>query len=423
MLRPAFFTCCLLLLTALAWAQPRRTMLRPGIGEQAAADRVAVLDSLLDSRVDELATARRAWEVTRLELFHSRLLSYGVPVRSAAAGPALDVVAYDGFIVGHAAAHGLAQWVYHVLPADIWDHFQERPRTYREDRLLAGGARLEDYENSGFQRGHLAPAADFRWSAQAIEASFTLANVAPQTAAFNEGLWLELEKAVRRYQRLRPGSDLFVVTGPLLRPGLPQLKDTTGVSIPEYFYKVVMNPELRQGIAFLVEADPPSPDGPAPEKLLEARALTIDSLEALSGLDFFPNLPSSQANAVEGRVDLFHWLPQIGLPPVSADRLPPETFNTEMINEDTYRRYRQVMGTVTEVRFGKGAAIYLDRFPPYHHYWVLIQKRHLDNFNRDWLESLVGQTIIVENSIIKFGDTFFTRIGAPERINFPKLRP
>ena len=176
----------------------------------------------------------------------------------------------------------------------------DRTDDFRSDPTVrTGSAALADYKRSGFDRGHLAPAASMAWSKTIMSESFFLSNMSPQVPGFNRGIWRKLEEAVRReaYQH----EELVVITGPLLEPNLPTI-GSNRVSIPEAYFKALLditNPSI-EGIAFLLENKPSN-------KPLKTFASTIDSLESITGINFFVNLEDDVENEIENSLNMSHW--------------------------------------------------------------------------------------------------------------------
>ena len=162
-----------------------------------------------------------------------------------------------------------------------------------------GSALLEDYRGSGFDRGHMAPVAAMAWSIEGISESFLLSNISPQEPGFNRGIWRDLEARVRDWANLH--GEVFVVTGPVLQEQLPRIGPNE-VSVPEYYYKVVVDlqpPEI-EGVGFIL------PNGSA-DQLLGRYAVTIDSVEAVTGFDFFPVVMDSVEEEIERNISGEHW--------------------------------------------------------------------------------------------------------------------
>jgi endonuclease G len=169
--------------------------------------------------------------------------------------------------------------------------FDARPR-----RRWRHGPSL-DYTKSGYDRGHLAPAGDFKFSQQLTKQSFFMSNISPQTPQFNRGIWKSLEEQVRSWA-LRDGG-LYVVTGPVLRSGLPTIGRTNEVAVPDSFYKVLLycrkgsDPEIRM-IGFLLKNEPSN-------ESLKSHVVPVDAIEQATGLDFFPKIPDDLERRLESQ--------------------------------------------------------------------------------------------------------------------------
>lgn len=208
---------------------------------------------------------------------------------------------YRAIALAYAEPYEQAAWVgYRLSRPELTRDVISRTDDFREDPMIrSGSATLDDYRRSGFDRGHLAPAADFKWSEAAMRESFLLSNVSPQRHAFNSGLWLELEQQTRAWALQHDSA--VVVVGPILTPGLPTI-GTSGVAIPEAFFKVVVDisPPTVEAIAFRVPQEP----GPKP---LRDFVVTLDALEAETGLDFLAPLPDSLEAPLEQANQTGYW--------------------------------------------------------------------------------------------------------------------
>ena len=176
--------------------------------------------------------------------------------------------------------HKQSDWVFYGLgPAEL-RNCVNRSGSFRADPRLTKGQGPEpaDYSGSGFDRGHLTPAADNRWTETAMKESFLLTNVSPQRARFNGGIWARLEALVRAWALESRG--LWVATGPLLKKGLAEIGDN--VTVPEYFYKALAAKDGSRAIAFVLPVDASGE--------LSRYELTIDQLENISGLDFLKGM-------------------------------------------------------------------------------------------------------------------------------------
>lgn len=140
-------------------------------------------------------------------------------------------------------------------------------------------AKASDYKKTGFDQGHMAPAADFSQNQQLMDESFYFSNVVPQVADNNRHIWASLEKKIRTWLDKR--QDLYVITGPVFKGGkVNQVMGRSEVAIPDYLYKIVYDPKTQNSISFLV-----------PNQELEAKELpkfiaTISDVEKATGLNF-----------------------------------------------------------------------------------------------------------------------------------------
>ncbi len=161
-------------------------------------------------------------------------------------------------------------------------------------------AMREDYSNSGWSRGHMAPAADFRWDSDAMDETFYLTNICPQNSTLNGKDWNYLEGRVRswagKYGRV------WVVTGPIVGTNKYGTIGEHNVVVPDSFYKVVLASKdgAYNAIGFVV-------DNYALRYYLDKCAKTVNEVEKLTGLDFFPNLDDKIEEQVESQKKFSDW--------------------------------------------------------------------------------------------------------------------
>ena len=221
-------------------------------------------------------------------------------VARTARGRASQIIRHKGYTLSYNNDWRLANWVGYELTSNETDGDVERSDWFDKDPMVKGiQVRHADYTHSGFDRGHMAPAADMKWDKQAMIESFYMSNICPQVHALNAGLWNSLESRVRTWARR--DSAIVVICGPIV-PDEPMTIGDNRVAVPEYFYKVIASPYTTQprGIAFIM----PNEDCDMP---LYKYAVTIDSVEARTGIDFLYNLPDSLENYVEQNYDLKSW--------------------------------------------------------------------------------------------------------------------
>ena len=213
-----------------------------------------------------------------------------------------QIVDHGHFILSYNEVHEQAHWVVYKLKGAQISGPAKRGNNFRIDpQIITGSADPDDYRYSMFDRGHLAPAGDFMYDQEAMDKSFYMSNISPQDPGFNRGIWKKLENQVRSWAV--EYKELIVVSGPIFR------ECETGseigenqIGIPDYFYKIIFDiypPEYKM-IAFLLKNEKSN------VPLLEY-AVSVDSLEQISGFDFFPMLPDSLEIRLENNEKYESW--------------------------------------------------------------------------------------------------------------------
>jgi endonuclease G len=214
-----------------------------------------------------------------------------------------EVVRHTYYVVSYNEDHEQAEWVAHELSRERLD----QPRVERLGSFLPDpdvrteSATPRDYSRSGFDKGHLCPAADMAFDQAAMEESFFMSNMSPQKPAFNAGIWRELEECARDWAR-RFGR-LYVVTGPVFPTTGYEALGQIGfskVTVPGAYYKVLLAPEQHRAIAFIM------PNEVSTRPVLDY-ACTIDRVEELTGIDFFPQLLTGLDEELEASLDRAAW--------------------------------------------------------------------------------------------------------------------
>lgn len=172
---------------------------------------------------------------------------------------------------------------------------------YEDDQLLPDHrSLLSDYYNSGYSRGHMCPAADNKWSDQAMRESFLLSNICPQTQSLNGGDWEELEAWCRKYVRSNQVS-LHIICGPIFTSQPPTLKRKR-LYVPDQFFKAIIciSDGEERGIAFVY-------DNGTQHHPMSHYTCTIRDVERLTGLNLFHKLPRKQQDRLETHSNLDEW--------------------------------------------------------------------------------------------------------------------
>lgn len=230
----------------------------------------------------------------------TRLKEFAAPLILLPPNGETQLVDHGYFLLLYNEDMEQAQWVAHRLDKAMLSGNHRRKNNFRTDsKIITGSSHPNDYLHSGFDRGHLAPAGDFVYSAEAMENSFYMSNISPQKPSFNRGIWKKLEEQIRSWAR--EYESLIVITGPLIDEYASHIGGNQ-VKVPGYFYKVVLDihpPEYKM-IAFLLKNE--KSDRP----LLEY-AITVDSLERFSGINFFPMLPDTLEKRLESSKEYDSW--------------------------------------------------------------------------------------------------------------------
>jgi len=210
------------------------------------------------------------------------------------------IVKHEHFMLSYNEPFEQAEWVAHVLKREhlTYDD-RKRPYFIEDPKVGTKSADWRNYKGSGYDRGHLCPAGDRRFSEQAYNETFYTSNISPQDRDFNAGVWNRLELHTRRWAKKY--GELFVLTGGVLEDGLEEIGDED-VGVPRYFYKIVARGDSRnfKVIAFLILGEESS-------KPLQQFTVSIDSIEKMTGIDFFEKLPDGQETELESQVELDDW--------------------------------------------------------------------------------------------------------------------
>lgn len=216
--------------------------------------------------------------------------------------PALasEMVRYTGMTISFNPELHVPNWVAYELTADEVQGEEPRTNKFYTDHDVTGCASPDDYRNTGYDRGHMAPAADMKWNPQAMAESFSMANIAPQANVLNRGSWSKLEDKCR--QRALKDSAVIIISGPVLTDPMEILIGSNRVAVPSRFFKVILSPYTTPptAIGFLMPNE-------AVKGGMQQCAVSVDSVEAVTGHDFFSALPDEIENYVESQVNFNKW--------------------------------------------------------------------------------------------------------------------
>jgi len=370
-------------------------------------DQLAALEEKKESLISKK-------EDFKLEFLQENLKKNGLPKLESGE----TLIEHSAMSLVYSEEHEQAKWVAHIIMPEVTQGKAGRSNDFRPDEKVETGTAVEEdyfiaqtlddgtisYDGFGYDRGHLAPSADFRWSSKALSESYFYSNMSPQLPGFNREGWGELENMMRGYMYHNTNTMLYVVTGPVLEDGLAVIeRGINKVSIPKQFFKVVVDLENKRAIGFIL----PNQRLSYP---IETFAKSIDEIEEITGLDFFHALDDALEAKLEKINDPKPWMHQSNeddILPLYAPSLPPNHFNT--IQAKRFKgnpKKITVCGTVVHARLSKkgNAMLYLDKSIKDPVFIVFVRKEDFTHFSYD-LEDLKGLQIKVTNKVGKIGET------------------
>lgn len=211
-----------------------------------------------------------------------------------------QIIRHSGYTVSYNKDLRIPNWVSYELTRHESKGKEKRNDRFIADPLVKGvSATNEDYSRSGYDKGHMAPAADMKWSTTAMKESFYFSNICPQHPQLNRRGWKKLEEKIRDWAAA--DSAIIIICGPVIKKQAKTIGKNK-VVVPQQFFKVVLSPFVKpmRAIGFLFNneqsVDP-----------LSAYVVTIDSIERLTNMDFFAPLPDDIENKIEAKSNYFEW--------------------------------------------------------------------------------------------------------------------
>lgn len=372
----------------------------------------------LNQQLDSLKLAQNELvhklEEAKLSWIQKEIKRIGVPKSEKE-----EVVIYHSALsLSYNEDHEQANWVMHVIMPDIIEGNVSRSNDFRIDTLIVTGSAEEKdyftktkqengkykYDGFGFDRGHLAPSADFRWSEKALSESYFYSNMSPQIGEFNRRKWAELENWLRDYVSTTK-EPLYVVTAPILSDDLKKSpRSKNGLSIPEFFLKAAIDITAKKGIAFVMPHQ-------AIRVPIESYAVTLDSAETLLGYDLFPNLDDSVEEKIESEFDYHHWMP-IGekgdVRALAKNKLPKNAVNSYdgAFLKDDGKKHTVCGKVVSAKKHNKGHVFMnLDKQFPNQIFSVTIFNTNIKNFTYEPEVYLKNQEVCFTGKITDYKGT------------------
>ena len=368
------------------------------------------IDSLDQARVNLVAEL----EVLKLDWIQDELDRVGIPVASAPE----SVIEHLAYRLSYNETHEQANWVTHIILPDIATGNASRSNDFRKDPLISTGTADEKdyflktkkpdgkykYDGFGYDRGHLAPSADFRWSKKALSESYFYSNMSPQIGDFNRLKWAELENWMREYV-MENNTYLVIVTAPVLSVDLEKIeRGVNKVSIPKSFVKVALDVTNQRGIGFILPHQ-------KIENSLETYAVSIDSVESVLGYDLFSGLEDITESSIESQNDYQPWLPngqENSVLPIALNKLPKNAVNTQrvkgLVNSS---RTQKVCGTVVSTKKHSKGHVFvdLDKKFPNQVFSISIFESSIKNFDYEPEVYLLNKQVCFSGKIGEYNDT------------------
>ena len=204
-----------------------------------------------------------------------------------------QIIQHTGYTLSYDAKNKTPQWVAWELTNEETRGKEERTNDFQPDPQVIGTQVVTfDYSGSGYDRGHMAPAGDMKWSKQAMQESFYMTNICPQDHHLNTEDWNDLEMKSREWAR-RYGK-VYIACGPIYKGIRNEYIGEHRVKVPDAFFKVILIDDARKSYAlgFLFENQPG-------ERPLKEYLVSVDEIEKLTGMDFFSILPDNLEDRLE----------------------------------------------------------------------------------------------------------------------------
>lgn len=372
------------------------------------------IERKINALEESKAILKAELEAAKLNWIQHQIKKIGIPSTDKTE----EVIDHLAFSLSYNEQHEQANWVMHVILPAISDGNATRSNDFREDPLVISGTSLEQdyflkeekpdgkykYDGFGYDRGHLAPSADFRWSEQALSESYFYSNMSPQIGDFNRLKWAELENWMREYVT-KNNTSLAIVTAPILSNDLAKIeRGINKVSIPKSFVKVALDIENNRGIGFILPHE-------KIERPLEYFAVSIDSVESTMGYDLFSNLNDSLENKIEAETPYLEWLPESqkdDILAISLTNLPKGAVNTQRVNGIMNDgRKHIVCGNVVSTKKHKKGHVFinLDKKFPNQVFSLSIFESNIKNFDYEPEIYLINKQVCFKGEIGEYGNT------------------
>lgn len=225
----------------------------------------------------------------------------GLEIPAPIKGMPEQILRRTGYTVSYNKETKLPNWVaWHLTPDRCRGKAKRQQKEFHEDEEVPTPRATDwDYYNSRFDRGHMCPAGDNKWSERAMHESFLFTNICPQNPNLNRGDWNEMENMCRKWAK--EYGDLYIVCGPMFYNKRHKTIGKNRVTVPEAFFKVVLCMKgTPKAIGFIYK-------NAAGNRPKGDYVNTVDEVERLTGINFFHSLPDKIENKVEAKANAGDW--------------------------------------------------------------------------------------------------------------------
>ena len=373
-----------------------------------ASEKISILEKKLAQIKTKQDSINKLIEDYKLQSIRYQLKTIGLPKLEKGE----KLIEHSAMMLVYSEKYEQAKWVAHIILPDIKDGNFGRTNDFRPDNKISTGSSVEKdyfiktmlpdstykYDGFGFDRGHLAPSADFRWSKKALSESYLYSNMSPQVAELNRQGMADLENLLRTYV-IANNTPLFVVTGPILNDSLKKIeRGVNKVSIPKKFFKIALDYKHKKAIAFIL-----------PNSQLSSPIISythcIDEVENITGIDFFANINDSLEETLEKQNIPKDWMAgrqKFDVAPLRDNQLPKHCINTIQAYEYMDKgRTVTVCGTVSSTKKTKKGHIFinLDKSFPNQIFTITIWSSNAMNFSYAPEKYLMSKKVCVTGKV------------------------
>lgn len=208
-----------------------------------------------------------------------------------------QIIRHTYYTIGYNNTHHGPDWVYYHVESKNINYSIERTNDFRDDPTCLSDAKLSDYRHSGYDRGHMCPAAIMKSNRKAMSESFYMSNMSPQKPNLNRRSWRYLESQVRKW--LKKEKELYIITGAIYEDNLGTIGNK--VTVPGYYYKIIYDPTGdKKMIGFILKNS-------NEKQWIQSKVVTVDKIEKETGFDFFPELPDNIEDKLESKSNFHNW--------------------------------------------------------------------------------------------------------------------